>query len=44
MFQTTIGVDIAKKKFYVALLIESKYKHKVFTNDETALKHSLYGY
>ena len=44
MFQSTIGVDIAKMNVDVALLIESKYKHKVFTNDETALKHSLYGY
>jgi transposase len=33
MFQITIGVDIAKKKFDVALLIENKYKHKHFTND-----------
>ena len=38
MFQTTIGVDIAKKKFDVALLIESKYKHKVFTNDATGFE------
>jgi len=33
MFQITVGVDIAKKKFDVALLIENKYKHKHFTND-----------
>ncbi|MDI1230900.1 MAG: IS110 family transposase [Methylobacter sp.] len=33
-FSITIGVDIAKKKFDVACLIEGKYKHKVFTNDE----------
>ena len=38
MFQTTVGVDIAKKKFDVALLIESKYKHKVFTIDETGFE------
>ena len=38
MFQTTIGADIAKKKFDAALLIESKYKHKVFTNDETGFE------
>ena len=34
MFQITIGVDIAKKKFDVASLIAGKYKHKTFTNDE----------
>lgn len=34
MFQITVGVDIAKKKFDVALLINPKYKHKQFTNDE----------
>lgn len=34
MFQITIGVDIAKKKFDVASLINGKYKHKIFTNDE----------
>lgn len=33
MFPITLGVDIAKKKFDVALLLESKYKHKHFTND-----------
>lgn len=33
MFQVTVGVDIAKKKFDAALLIENKYKHKHFTND-----------
>ncbi|MSP28484.1 MAG: hypothetical protein EXR80_08785 [Methylococcales bacterium] len=33
-FQITIGVDIAKKKFDVASLIASKYKHKVFDNNE----------
>jgi transposase len=33
-FQITIGVDIAKKKFDVASLIEGKYKHKTFTNDK----------
>ena len=34
MFQITIGVDIAKKKFDVASLINGKYKHKVFDNNE----------
>lgn len=34
IFQITIGVDIAKKKFDAACLIEGKYKHKHFTNDE----------
>lgn len=33
-FNITIGVDIAKKKFDSACLIEGKYKHKTFTNDE----------
>jgi transposase len=33
IFQITLGVDIAKKKFDVACLIEDKYKHKHFTND-----------
>jgi transposase len=32
-FQITIGVDIAKKKFDVASLINNKYKHKTFAND-----------
>lgn len=32
-FQITLGVDIAKKKFDAASLIEGKYKHKHFTND-----------
>ncbi len=34
MFQITIGVDVAKKKFDVASLINGKYKHKVFDNNE----------
>lgn len=38
MFQITVGVDIAKKKFDVALLIESNYKHKVFSNDEAGFE------
>lgn len=33
-FQITLGVDIAKLKFDVACLINGKYKHKTFTNDE----------
>ncbi len=33
LFQITLGVDIAKKKFDAASLIEGKYKHKHFTND-----------
>jgi transposase len=33
MYSITLGVDIAKKKFDVALLIENRYKHKHFTND-----------
>ncbi len=38
MFQITIGVDIAKIKFDVALLLEGKYKHKHFTNDEAGFE------
>ena len=34
MKEPILGVDIAKKKFEVALLINGKLKHKVFTNDE----------
>lgn len=33
-FKITLGVDIAKSKFDVASLIEGKYKHKHFTNNE----------
>lgn len=33
LFQIVIGVDIAKKKFDVALFSNAKYKHKTFTND-----------
>jgi len=29
-----LGVDIAKKKFDVALYINGKMKHKVFINDQ----------
>lgn len=38
MFQITVGVDIAKKKFDIALLIENKYKHKHFSNDEAGFE------
>ncbi len=38
MFQITVGVDIAKKKFDVTLLIENKYKHKHFSNDEAGFE------
>ena len=34
-FSITLGVDIAKKKFDVACLINNKYKHKTFDNNET---------
>jgi transposase len=34
MSKITIGIDIAKKKFDVASLIDGKYKHKAFTNDK----------
>jgi transposase len=33
MFQITVGVGIAKKKFDVALPMESECKHKHFSND-----------
>lgn len=32
-FTLTIGVDIAKKKFDAAGLLDNKYKHKTFSND-----------
>lgn len=32
-FTLTIGVDIAKKKFDSAGLLDNKYKHKTFSND-----------
>jgi transposase len=35
LFQITLGVDIAKKKFDAACLIGGKYKHKHFANDES---------
>jgi len=34
MSEYILGVDIAKKKFDVALLINGKLKHKVFTNNQ----------
>ena len=34
-FSITIGVDIAKKKFDVASLMNDKYKHKTFDNNES---------
>ena len=38
MSGSILGVDIAKKKFDVALLINGKLKHKVFTNNEEGFK------
>jgi|GEM_PF-1417156 len=38
IFQITVGVDIAKKNFDVALLMESKYKHKHFSNDNAGFE------
>ena len=32
MFEITVGIDIAKKKFDVARLQNGKYRHKVFPN------------
>jgi transposase len=34
MSECILGVDIAKRKFDVALLINDKLKHKVLTNNE----------
>jgi transposase len=39
LFQMTLGVDIAKKKFDAAWLIGGKYKHKHFANDESGYTH-----
>ena len=38
MSKAILGVDIAKMKFDVALLINGKLKHKVFTNNEEGFK------
>ena len=38
MYSITLGVDIAKKKFDVALLIDTKYKHKHFPNDKAGFE------
>jgi len=35
MTQTVLGIDISKKTFHVALMLENgKTKSKVFSNDE----------
>jgi transposase len=34
MYKIIVGVDIAKRKFDVASLVNDKYKHKHFSNDE----------
>jgi len=36
-----LGVDIAKKKFDVALLVNDKQKHKIFTNNQEGLRELL---
>ena len=41
MSGSILGVDIAKKKFDVALLINGKLKHKVFTNNEEGFEALL---
>jgi len=41
MTECILGVDIAKKKFDVALLINGKLKHKVFTNDQEGFEELL---
>jgi transposase len=38
-FKIAIGVDIAKIKFDAACLIDGKYKHKNFTNDESGFNN-----
>jgi len=38
MSKAILGVDIAKRKFDVALLINGKLKHKVFTNNQEEFK------
>lgn len=34
----TVGIDVSKKKFDVALLSQSKFKHKKFSNDNVGFK------
>jgi transposase len=41
MSECILGVDIAKKKFDVALLINGKLKHKVFTNNQEGFEALL---
>ena len=41
MTECILGVDIAKKKFDAALLINGKLKHKVFTNDQEGFEMLL---
>ncbi len=41
MSEGIVGVDIAKKKFDVALLIKDKLKHKVFTNTQEGFTELL---
>ncbi len=38
MAEGILGVDIAKKKFDVTLLVKGKLKHKVFTNKQEGFK------
>ena len=39
MSEPILGVDIAKRKFDAALLINGKLKHKVFTNSKEDLEN-----
>ncbi len=41
MSESVLGVDIAKRKFDVALLLNSKLKHKVFTNNQEGFETLL---
>ena len=41
MKEPILGVDIAKKKFDVALLVNDKQKHKVFMNNQEGFRELL---
>jgi transposase len=41
MKEPILGVDIAKKEFDVALLVNDKQKHKVFTNNQEGFRELL---
>lgn len=41
MAEPVLGVNIAKSKFDVALLVNEKLKHKVFTNNQEEFAEPL---